>query len=152
MKPFIADDQWCQGTVVRRPCSDLTDMLRRLINCRIIIIIIIIKVGTPVMLRPGLHCTAAPKNETGFVHDSYVPTFLSLRLTRYSRCPYISRRRATLFSVHKHNALYSIHRHRAQRLRLGPIPQHTKAEGAVPWCSLLSYTSLNIETGPRLSR
>ena len=28
--------------VVRRPCSDLTDMLRRLINCRIIIIIIII--------------------------------------------------------------------------------------------------------------
>ena len=28
--------------VVRRPCSDFTDMLRRLINCRIIIIIIII--------------------------------------------------------------------------------------------------------------
>ena len=27
--------------VVRRPCSDLMDMLRRLINCRIIIIIII---------------------------------------------------------------------------------------------------------------
>jgi len=25
--------------VVRRPCSDFTDMLRRLINCRIIIII-----------------------------------------------------------------------------------------------------------------
>ena len=28
--------------VVRRPCSDFTDMLRRHINCRIIIIIIII--------------------------------------------------------------------------------------------------------------
>ena len=28
--------------VVRRPCSDFTDMLRRYINCRIIIIIIII--------------------------------------------------------------------------------------------------------------
>ena len=28
--------------VVRRPCSDFTDMLRRLTNCRIIIIIIII--------------------------------------------------------------------------------------------------------------
>ena len=27
-------------TVVRRPCSDFTDMLRRHINCRIIIIII----------------------------------------------------------------------------------------------------------------
>jgi len=46
---------WCKGRrpsgavlhssrepVVRRPCSDFTDMLRRLINCRIIIIITII--------------------------------------------------------------------------------------------------------------
>jgi len=32
--------------VVRRPCSDFTDMLRRLINCRIIIIIIIINCAT----------------------------------------------------------------------------------------------------------
>ena len=31
---------------VRRPCSDFMDMLRRLINCRIIIIIIIIKILT----------------------------------------------------------------------------------------------------------
>jgi len=30
---------------VRRPCSDFTDMLRRLTNCRIIIIIIIINVA-----------------------------------------------------------------------------------------------------------
>jgi len=30
-----------QLVVTRRPCSDFTDMLRRLINCRIIIIIII---------------------------------------------------------------------------------------------------------------
>jgi len=35
----------CRTTVayvIRRPCSDFTDMLRRHINCRIIIIIIII--------------------------------------------------------------------------------------------------------------
>ena len=34
-----------QLVVTRRPCSDFTDMLRRLINCRIIIIIIIITLG-----------------------------------------------------------------------------------------------------------
>jgi len=35
---------------IRRPCSDFMDMLRRLINCRIIIIIIIVPCG-PIRLR-----------------------------------------------------------------------------------------------------
>ena len=36
--------------VVRRPCSDLTDMLRRHVNCRIIIIIIIARAALIMVL------------------------------------------------------------------------------------------------------
>jgi len=38
----MTDGRTWRSTVTWRPCSDFTDMLRRLISCRIIIIIIII--------------------------------------------------------------------------------------------------------------
>jgi len=71
---------------VRCPCSDLMNMLRRLINCRIIIIIIINS-----MALNSLHCAEMPLRNCSLthscnVHTSKTPIFFTCKCCMLCEC------------------------------------------------------------------